>query len=224
MTAAVGVLTADQAKPLAALADAVTDSRATPAALLEAARAGDADAFAAVVRQFQAPTYHFVLRMARRAAVAEDVTQEVFVRLWHNLGRIDGAEQLPHWLRRVAANAVIDYWRKQEARDRRMRVLREHPIARRVMRPSSRMESREAIDAVHAAMDSLPAKLRSVLVLRTVEGLRYDELADVLGVSVNTVRSRLFRARQELLAALRHSQAAEHLAEMYARADVDAEP
>ena len=215
MTAAVGVL---GATPLAALAEAVSHSREALPSVLEAAREGDADAFAVLVQQFQAPTYHFILRMVRRPAVAEDLAQEVFVRLWRHLDRIDGAEMLPAWLRRVAANAVIDHWRKEEARERRMQVLREHPIARHVVRPSSRMESREVTDAVRAAVEALPAKLRSVLLLRTAEGLSYGELADVLGLSVNAVRSRLFRARQEVLAILKRSSAAEHLAAMYAGA------
>jgi len=219
MTAAVGVLGVN---PLASLAEAVGHCREALPSVLEAARDGDADAFAALVHRFEAPTYHFILRMVRRPSVAEDLSQDVFVRLWRHLDRIENAGLLPAWLRRVAANAVIDHWRKEEARRRRMQVLREHPIARRVVRPSSRMETREAADAVRAAVEKLPAKLRSALLLRTAEGLSYEELADVLGVSVNAVRSRLFRARQEVLAILRRSTAAEHLAAMYAGAAADA--
>ncbi|MCX5677441.1 MAG: sigma-70 family RNA polymerase sigma factor, partial [Planctomycetota bacterium] len=119
------------------------------------------------------------------------------------------------WLRRVAVNAVIDHWRKEDARQRRMKVLREHPIARRVLRPSSHLETREAMRAVHAALDALPAKLRSVLVLRTQEDLSYEEVADVLGMSECAVRNRLFRARQELHRLLRQQKAPEYLARMY---------
>ncbi len=219
MTAAAGVVGVN---PLAPLAEAVSHSREALPSVLEAARDGDAEAFAALVHRFETPTYHFILRMVRRPAIAEDLSQEVFVRLWHHLDRIEEAGLLPAWLRRVAANAVIDHWRKQDARERRMQVLREHPIARRVVRPCSRIESREAADAVRAAVEKLPAKLRSVLLLRTVEGLSYEKLADVLGLSVNAVRSRLFRARQEVLAILRRSTAAEHLAAMYAGSAADA--
>jgi RNA polymerase sigma-70 factor (ECF subfamily) len=215
MTAAAGVLAGSRARALSALAEAVSASRQTLPALLDAARGGDGGAFAAIVHQFEVPTYQFILRMVRRTAVAEDVSQEVFIRLWRHLGEIESAEVLPAWLRRVAANAVIDHWRKEEARGRRMQELREHPIARHVVRPSSRMESKEALDAVQVALDSLPAKLRSVLVLRTMEGLSYEEVAEVLGLSVQAVRSRLFRARQELLETLRRAKAADYLAEMY---------
>jgi RNA polymerase sigma-70 factor (ECF subfamily) len=168
-----------------------------------------------MVRQFQAPTYHFILRMVRRPAVAEDLAQDVFIRLWRHLGEIQSASLLPGWLRRVAANAVIDHWRKDEARNRRMKVFREHPLARYTVRPSSRMESQEALSIVQAALDELPAKLRTVLLLRTQENLSYDEVAEVMGMSVHSVRSRLFRARQELHTILRRKKAADYLARMY---------
>ena len=222
MQALAGVLSRSEPAPLSALADAVGDRLGTVTSLLERARAGDADAFAGLVRRFETPTYHFVLRLVRRPAVAEDLSQDVFLRLWQNLGRIEDAALLGSWLRRVASNAVIDHWRKEDARRRRIKALREHPIARRVVRPSRRMETQEAMDAVRAALDTLPAKLRSVLLLRTVEGLRYEELADILGISIGAVRSRLFRARQELLGALKRSRAADYLAAMYGGADGNA--
>jgi len=213
--AVAGILRRSETAPLTALADAVGERQDSLPALLDAARAGRADAFEALVGHFEKPTYHFILRMVRRPALAEDLSQEVFLRLWQNLERIEGPDLVPSWLRRVAANAVIDHWRKEDARRRRIEALREHPIARRVVRPSSRMESKEAIDVVRSAVAALPAKLRSVLVLRTAEGLSYDQLADVLGISVGAVRSRLFRARQELLGILKRSRAADYLAEMY---------
>ena len=220
MTAAAGALGGGRVRAMSALAEAVSQSRQSLPALLAAARQGDGGAFAALVREFEGPTYQFVLRLVRRPAVAEDVSQDVFIRLWRHLHDIESVEMLPGWLRRVAANAVIDHWRKEEARERRLQELREHPIARHVVRPSTRMESNEALGAVQAALDALPAKLRSVLLLRTLEGLSYEEVAEVLGLSVHAVRSRLFRARQELLEALKHEKAADYLAEMY-RAEKD---
>ena len=215
MTAAVGLLANGQEKALAALAEAVAERQGSAVGSLEAARDGSAEAFAALVRQFQSPVHQFILRLVRRPATAEDISQDVFIRLWRHLGEIQSAEMLGGWLRRVAANAVIDHWRKEESRQRRMRVLREHPVARYTVKPSSRMETEEAMDTVRAAVDELPAKLRSVLLLRTIEGLSYEEVADVLGMSVHAVRSRLFRARQELHKSLRRKKAADYLARMY---------
>jgi RNA polymerase sigma-70 factor (ECF subfamily) len=215
MAAVAGVLAGGRQQALSALAGAVVQSREGLPWLLEAARNGNGEAFTWLVRSFQTPTYQFILRMVRRPATAEDLSQDVFVRLWRHLGEIESAELLPGWLRRVAANAVIDHWRKEEARGRRMKILREHPVARYTVKPSSRMETQEVFDTVRAALDDLPAKLRSVLLLRTQEGMSYEEVAEVLGMSVHAVRSRLFRARQELHEILKHRKAADFLAQMY---------
>jgi RNA polymerase sigma-70 factor, ECF subfamily len=215
MDAVAGILAGPRHEPLESLAGAVVEQDSSLPRLLQAARDGNADAFTALVRQFQAPTYHFILRMVRRPAVAEDLAQDVFIRLWRHMAEIQSAALLPGWVRRVAANAVIDHWRKEEARERRMRVFREHPVARHTVRPYTRMETAEALDLVQAALDSLPARLRTVLLLRTQEGLSYEEVADTLGMSVHAVRSRLFRARQELHRILKRKKAADYLARMY---------
>jgi len=213
MAAVAGVLAGRAPYPLTSIAG-IEAQEGLPG-LLAAARQGNADAFTLLIRTFQAPTYQFILRMVRRAATAEDLAQDVFIRLWQHLGEIESAEMLHAWLRRVAVNAVIDHWRKEDARQRRMKMLREHPIARRALRPSSHLETREAMRAVQAAMEALPGKLRSVLVLRTQEDLSYGEVADILGMSECAVRSRLFRARQELHRLLRKQKAPEYLARMY---------
>jgi RNA polymerase sigma-70 factor, ECF subfamily len=221
MDAVAGVIGVGPEAPLEALSGAVTERQDTVAWLLEASRRGDSDAFASLIRQFQGPTFHFILRMVRRPAVAEDLSQDVFIRLWRHLAEIQSAALLPGWVRRVAANTVIDHWRKEEARERRMNVLRQHPVARLAVRPSSRMESQEALDLVRAALEELPAKLRTVLLLRTQEGLSYEEVADVMGMSVHAVRSRLFRARQELHGLLKKKKAGDYLARMYRLAPSD---
>jgi len=214
MEALAGVLSGRAQEPLSALAGAVAGKQESLAGLLEAARGGDGDAFAAVVRRFQTPIYHFLLRMVRRAGVAEDLSQDVFIRLWRHLDEIQSEELLGGWLHRVAANTVIDHWRREESRERRLRILREHPVARYTVRPSSRMEREEVLDGVRAAVEALPPKLRSVLLLRTQEGMSYDEVAEVFGLSVHAVRSRLFRARQELHRLLKQGKAADYLERM----------
>ena len=215
MTTAVGVLAAGRAESLGALAEALESRRRDLGGLLEAAREGDGEAFASLVQRFERPVYYLVLRMVRRAAVAEDLAQDVFIRLWRHLGDLESADVLPGWLRRVAVNAVIDHWRKEDARRRKLEAMREHPLARRVVRPSSRMETGESVDAVQAALRRLPAKLRSVLVLRAMENMRYEDLADTLGISTSAVRSRLFRAREEMQQLLRRARAPQYLARMY---------
>jgi RNA polymerase sigma-70 factor (ECF subfamily) len=214
MGAAIAAAAASQAA-LEGLTQAVAGQQASLPGILDAARAGDGDAFAALVRRFERPVYHLIVRMVRRPSVAEDLAQDVFVRLWRHLAEFESAATLAGWLRRVAVNAVIDHWRKEDARRRRLQALREHPLARLALGPSSRLESHEALDLVDAALEQLPAKLRSVLALRTAEGMAYDELAEVLGTSASAVRSRLFRARRELHEALKRLKAPEYLARMY---------
>jgi len=188
MTATAGVLAARPGGPIGALEQAVRGRRAGLAGFVEAARDGDADAFAELVRRFEAPVYHQVLRMVRRRSVAEDLAQDVFISLWRHLGDVPAEEALGLWLRRVAINAVIDHWRKEDARRRKLEALRAHPLA---------------------------PHLRSVLVLRATEGLGYGELGRVLGISASAVRSRLFRARQEVARALARADAPIHLERMY---------
>ncbi len=219
MTATAGALTARPNAALGALEAAVRHRRDDPAGLVRAARDGDAEAFAALVRRFEGPVYQQVLRMVRRRSAAEDLAQDVFIRLWRHLGDVPSAEALGGWLRRVAINAVIDYWRKEDARRRKMQTLREHPLARRVLGPAGAMETREAMGSVQAALDRLPPHLRSVLVLRATEGLSYGELADALGISTCAVRSRLSRARREMAHLLKQAEAPVHLERMYRSRD-----
>jgi len=215
MAAVAGILAGRAAYPLTSFAGAVAEVQESLPGLLAAARQSNADAFTVLIRTFQVPTYQFILRMVRRPAAAEDLSQDVFIRLWQHIGEIESAEMLHAWLRRVAANAVIDHWRKEDAHQRRMKILREHPVARLAVRPSSHLETREAMRAVYAALEALPAKLRSVLMLRTQENMSYEEVADVLGMSACAVRSRLFRARQELHRLLKQQKAPDYLARMY---------
>jgi len=215
MKTAVAALGDGRIGALSGLTEAVVGRREGVQGLLEAARSGDAEAFGSLVHRFEGTVYPFILRQVRRPAVAEDLAQDVFIRLWRHLGEIASADTLGAWLRRVAANTVIDHWRKEDARRRQIQTMREHPVARHVLKPSARMESQETVDTVHAALEVLPPKLRSILLLRTVEDLSYEELADTLGLSAGAVRSRLFRARQALHEALKRGRAADYLQRMY---------
>ena len=92
MTTAVGVLAGGHDEALPALTEVVQRQRRDLPGLLEAARDGDADAFAAIVRRFQRPIYRLVLRMVRRPAVADDLSQDVFIRLWRHLSGVGAQE------------------------------------------------------------------------------------------------------------------------------------
>jgi RNA polymerase sigma-70 factor, ECF subfamily len=164
---------------------------------LERARRGDLPAFEELVRTYQADVYRFACHITRDRALAEDVTQEAFLRAFRFIGGYRGGTRFTSWLFSITRNCAMDALRRQ----RRPLVLDED-------RPSA---SRGLVDPVARA--ELDAALRSVspdhrdsFLLVEVFGLSYQEAADVLGVRIGTVKSRMFRARQALCRALADDQ------------------
>jgi RNA polymerase sigma-70 factor (ECF subfamily) len=170
------------------------------AELVSGAAAGDLDAFEALVRRHQARIVSFVRTLTRNAADAEDVAQEVFVRAHRALGRFRGESHFRSWLYAIASNTTRSH---HAARARRQQVW-EDSGARDArgfdpVDPAPDIETtlgrREAIERALAA---LPEDWRMAVSLRDVHGLEYKEIADVMGIPMGTVESRIFRARQRL--------------------------
>lgn len=171
--------------------------------LVEAAAAGDRDAFDELVRRHQVAIVNLIRALTARSADAEDLAQEVFVRAWRGLGRFRGDSTFRTWLHRVALNVI----RSHQGRLARLRHFfvvppgdqgaNEDPIERAA--DEQDMESdivrRDAIDK---ALASIPDELRVAVILRDVQGLDYREIAAALGVPIGTVESRIFRGRQRL--------------------------
>jgi RNA polymerase sigma-70 factor (ECF subfamily) len=153
-------------------------------ALIRAAAAGDLAAFEQLVRTYQQHVWRFVRRLLGDATVAEDVTQETFLRVFRRLPTFAFDAKFSTWVFQIARNAGIDELR---SRQRRARLGSVAPPPR----PSARAE-------IEAALASLPVDLREALVLVEVLGLRYHEVARVLGVPEGTVKSRVFSARSRL--------------------------
>jgi RNA polymerase sigma-70 factor, ECF subfamily len=158
-----------------------------PAVVL-AARDGDLLAFEQLVRAYQAPVWRFLRRLLGDAQLAEDVTQETFVRVHTRLPTFDGRSRFTTWLFRVAHNAGIDAARARQRRDR----LGSLPPARDAPSP----ESRHELDAALAALDR---DLREALLAVEVLGLTYVEAGRMLGAPAGTIKSRVHRARERLL-------------------------
>lgn len=167
-------------------------------AVVRAAAAGDLRAFEAIVRGYQAPVWRFLRRFLGDDALAEDVTQETFLRVHRRLGSFDGRSRFTSWLFQVARNAGIDAVR---SRDRRIR--REHAA------PVGVADSPEAGHEVDAALASLTRDLREALLVVEVLGLSYVEAGALLGVPTGTVKSRVHRARERLLGWLAAGEAAD---------------
>ncbi len=174
-------------------------------AWVEAARKGDQDAFARIVEQYQYSLFNAARAIMRNPEDAEDVVQEAFIKAYHNLHAIRDPGKLKLWLRQIVVRASIDTLRRQKnqrsesALDDRMRV---HSVPGRT--PEQDAVVQEDMHLVQEALAQMNPRYRSYIVLREIDGLSYDEIAEVLGESFSTVRVTLFRAREQLRAILRN--------------------
>lgn len=183
--------------------------------LVARAREGDEQAFRTLVELHQDQILRLAMRVLRcDAALAEDLTQEVFLRVFRGLGSFDGAVRFRVWAHRIAMNVCISAYRKDRSLKRGLRgtISLDAPVAgdpdlridppARVLGPAERAQELEFADRVRFAVGDLPDEFRHVVLLRDMQGLSYEEVAETLGIPVGTVRSRLHRGRQLLQAAL----------------------
>jgi len=169
--------------------------------LIARARRGDPSAFEEIVRLYQRRVYGVALRIVRAHDVADDVTQEAFLRAWRSLDRFDLERPFGPWVCRIAANLAVNHVRSPRAREE---GLPEGHAETRSSGPGplGALLDAEGARVLEAAMGQLPQEQRAVLVLRVVEELSYAEIAETLGISPGTVMSRLFRARERLAQSL----------------------
>jgi RNA polymerase sigma-70 factor (ECF subfamily) len=154
--------------------------------------------------------YHLALHLLGDSQEALDLSQDVFLRVFRTLPRFRGQSSLKTWIYRIVMYQASNRRRWWRRRHRSQQVaLEEHAAAhgeiaesRRAAYPDEALHEREAAQRVWAALDRLPFDQRAVLVLREIDGLSYDEIAQSLDVAVGTVKSRLARARQGLRAEL----------------------
>ncbi|MEI6211485.1 MAG: sigma-70 family RNA polymerase sigma factor [bacterium] len=190
------------------------------ARLVEAARAGSMAAFDELIRLFQTRIFNLAYRMVNNREDAGDLTQEIFVKLYRSLNKFRGQSRFSTWLYAVAANHCRSGLRKSrrigffESRSLDEPLDAAEGDARHAVEPvdpgaspATSLEHRELGARIGAVVAGLPEDLRSVLVLRDMQGLEYEELARVLNCSLGTVKSRLWRARFRVKEALERKQA-----------------
>jgi RNA polymerase sigma-70 factor (ECF subfamily) len=178
--------------------------------LIQRAKSGDASAATEIVERYQRRIYTLCLRILSDADAAEELTQETLVKALTGLERFDGRAGLGTWLHRIATNACYSRIRSDRVRARGRVPWPEstEPEAR-----SGVKRADEGIDAgrrqrlVSLALDQIQPEHRVVLVLRDVQGLEYEQVAEVLGAPIGTVKSRLFRARVALRQAVERLEA-----------------
>jgi RNA polymerase sigma-70 factor (ECF subfamily) len=177
--------------------------------LVERAAAGDQRAYELLVIKYQRRIERLIGRMVRDTDMVPDIAQETFVRAWRALRQFRGDAQFYTWLYRIAVNTAKKYLMElkrdpivteaalspSDGDDETSR--RENELTSEST-PETELAAREIAAAVHAAMEALPDDLCQAVTLREIEGLSYEEIAQVMNCPVGTVRSRIFRAREAI--------------------------
>ena len=214
------------------LASAI-DLPSEEAALVAELRAGSERAFAELIAQYHQPLYSLIARSLQDSADASDITQEVFIKVFRNIGSFHGDASLRTWLYRIALREASNQ-RRWWSRHKRQEVAIEAPCGMRRdadaegeaqsvgstladcgCSPFEHAAQEELHDRVEAALRQVPEAFRTVVVLREIEGFTYEEIADILQVNLGTVKSRLTRGRaalRELLVAERGVASGAHRA------------
>ena len=173
----------------------------TDGELVVSAVAGAADGFEELVRRYQRPITSYVYRMLGDHESALDVTQEVFIKVYNSLNKYSSDYKFSTWLYRIAHNAAIDHMRRNSINA--MSIEAENPdgtyqiqIESRRPSPEQDHERREWRHEIDAVVKCLPPAYRDLILLRHSRDLSYDEIAEVTGLPLGTVKNRLFRARE----------------------------
>ncbi|MCB2147107.1 MAG: sigma-70 family RNA polymerase sigma factor [Deltaproteobacteria bacterium] len=166
---------------------------------------GDEWAFQLMVRRFRKKIFSIAFGITLDTEESQDIMQEVFLQVYRTIGDFRGDASLATWLHRITVNRSLNWKRRWARRFRWLHVSTdntdEHPAAEpesELPSPEIRMANAQTRHQIDNAMRMLPDQARTVFVLRELEGLSYEEIADVTGIKLGTVRSRLFHARKRL--------------------------
>jgi RNA polymerase sigma-70 factor (ECF subfamily) len=168
-------------------------------------KANEDAAYDELVRTYNASIFHVAFRMLGDTAEASDVVQEIFIKVFRNIGGFKGESALKTWIFRIAFSEILNRLRWWKSRHRSSTVSldvepngQEHYVADSGPTPEEILESKEREFAIQQALGKLSSDHRSIIILRDIEGFSYSEIAEVLGVSIGTVKSRLARGREDL--------------------------
>lgn len=174
--------------------------------LIERCLKGDEKAFEALLRTYRSSVFSICLRMVRNRTVAEDIAQEVFIKVFSALHRYDPSYPFSSWLNRITSNLCIDHLRRERERI----VSLDQPaggddgdlliqLPSGAAGPDREAESKEMMAILEEALQLLPEHYRIIVVLRHQEQLSYEEIADTLGIPLGTVKARIHRARNMIV-------------------------
>ncbi len=180
--------------------------------LVERTVAGDQKAFELLVLKYQSRIQRLIGRMVRDVDLVEDIAQETFIRAYRALAQFRGEAQFYTWLYRIAVNtakkALVDLRRDPLVSESALRGGTDEEDETSALEneltssetPETVLAAKEIAACVNAAMEALPAELRQAVTLREIEGLSYEEIAELMNCPIGTVRSRIFRAREAISA------------------------
>ena len=171
--------------------------------LVRSALTGAETGFEELVRRYQRPIAAYVYRMVGDYDAALDLTQEVFIKIHNSLARYRSEFKFSTWIYKIAHNAAIDHLRRHAVREQALTSSvdgerREISIESRRLTPEQESERKERCSEIEAVVHTLPAAYRELIVLRHSHDLSYDEIAEVTGLPLGTVKNRLFRAREAM--------------------------
>ncbi|MBC3870341.1 MULTISPECIES: RNA polymerase sigma factor RpoE [Undibacterium] len=189
----------------------MTTEREIDQILVERVQRGDKKAFELLVSKYQRKLMRLVSRLVYDQAEAEDVVQEAFIKAYRALPNFRGESAFYTWLYRIGVNTAKNHLVTQgrraptstEADVEEAETFIEADGLRDINTPESLLASKQIAETVNAAMSALPEELRNAITLREIEGLSYDEIAEVMLCPIGTVRSRIFRAREAIAERLR---------------------
>lgn len=168
---------------------------------MEAARRGDHRAFEALVVKYQDRIYRVVQRMVGGSEAVDDIAQEVFIRAYRSIGDFKGESSLYTWLYKIALNLCRNFYRTRGRRPVHEEIGEDGSAT--VLEagggsPEDEVFRREFWEQLRRGLDGLPEEQREAVVLCDLEGMSYEEMAEVMAVPIGTVRSRIFRGRRAL--------------------------
>lgn len=173
--------------------------------LVRAFQAGDEKAFEELIRRYQRQVANIIYLTFCSREVVEDLAQEAFIRVYRSLAKFEFDASFYSWLYRITINLCIDEIRRRKIKKTfsldflsEERIEEKEKPSRRIQTPSDSLLESEKKDVVSKALQKLRPSHRSVLILREYEDLSYDEIAKTLKISVQAVKSRIFRAREEM--------------------------
>jgi RNA polymerase sigma-70 factor (ECF subfamily) len=169
--------------------------------LVQSALAGRESGFEELVRRYQRPIAAYVYRMVGDYDAALDLTQDVFIKVYGSLSRYRSEFKFSTWIYKIAHNAAIDHLRRNSARDHavtRDDDRTETKLESRRLTPEQESERNERRSEIEVVVQSLSPAYRELIVLRHSHDLSYDEIAEITGLPLGTVKNRLFRAREAM--------------------------